>query len=99
MTTTERERIQDEIDALTQIEVHVRTNQGTYGAVDACRLCGTGDPRFANREEYETVGGLKRTTGPDEQHAPGRMRDIGSATLAHYRHRVAALREKLRTMK
>jgi hypothetical protein len=98
MTTT-KAQLQAEIDTLLRIDVHVRTNQGTYGASEAARKVGSGDPRFANREEYETVAGSKRASGPDEDDAPGRMRDIGSRTLIEYRAKVAALRQQMRAAK
>lgn len=98
MTTT-RQEIQSEIDALLKIEVHVQTNQGTYGATEACRKVGCGDPMFANREVYETVGRTRRETGPDADDAPGYMRPIGRELLNDLRKRLAALRAKLKSAK
>ena len=99
MTTRTKDEIRAEIDNLMKIEVHVDTNQGTYGATEAVRKGGCGDPRFADREVYETVGGDKRETGPDADHASGRMRPIGSKTLSDYRKQVAALRAEMRKAK
>jgi hypothetical protein len=83
------------IRTLEATEVHVETNQGTYGAAEACRKVGTGDPAHGNREVYETVGGTRRATGPDEDRAPGRMRRINAETLADYRKQLAAWRRAL----
>jgi hypothetical protein len=100
MTTTRtKAEIQAEIANLEKIEVHVETNQGTYGASEACRKVGTGDPAFANREVYETVGGVRRETGPDEDEAPGRMRKIGHESLSRYRKQLATLKVELKRAK
>ncbi len=87
--------IEQEIAELETVEIHVETNQGTYGAEEACRKIGTGDPRAANREVYETVGGQRRETGPDEDRAPGRMRKINRKALADKRAALKRLREEL----
>lgn len=97
MTTRTREEIRTEIAELLTIEVCVGHNEGTYGAAEACRKCGSGDPRFANRHEYETVGGEKRSTGPDLDQMPGRMLYGGKARLAEYRQQLASLRAELRS--
>lgn len=89
--------IRAEIKTVEAIEVHVETNQGTYGAGEACRKVGCGDPAFANREVYETVGGTRRETGPDEARAPGYMRQIGREELSDLRKRLAELRRELRS--
>jgi hypothetical protein len=81
-------------DELARREVHVETNQGTYGANEACRKVGTGDPAFANREVYETVGGTRRETGPDANDAPGRMRKIGYDALRSLRAELKKLRSE-----
>lgn len=91
------DEIMSEIKTLNAIEVHVETNDGTYGGTEAVRKCGTGDPRWATRNVYETVGGQVRSTGPSEDRAPGRMRSIGRRELADLRKRVAELRAMLRT--
>lgn len=95
-TKTGREVILAEIEAVQKIEHHVETNEGTYGAVEACRKVGSGDPAFANRQVYETVAGERRATGPDEEDAPGRMRQLNRDSLAADRRRVADLRAELR---
>ena len=87
---------EDRIAALLRIEVHTETNQGTYGASEACRKVGCGDPQFANREVYETVGGKRRETGPDEDDAPGRMRKIGYERLAELRAELTAWQAALK---
>lgn len=95
-TKRTKSEIGEEIANLLKIEVHIETNQGTYGPTEACRKVGTGDPAFANREVYETVGGVRRERGPDEADAPGRMRTINRDRLAEYRKQVAALRAELK---
>lgn len=91
--------LQNEIDGLTACEVHMETNQGTYGASEACRKVGSGDPYFANREVYQTVGGQRREIGPDQNDAPGRMRSIGHEEMAEKKSRLADLKKQLRAMK
>ncbi len=65
--------IQADINELRAVEYAVASNQGTYGAAEAGRKVGCGDPQFADRFIYETVGGNRRATGPDEADMPGRM--------------------------
>lgn len=98
-TGLSRAEIRAEIANLEKIEVHVETNQGTYGPTEAARKVGTGDPACANREVYETVGGTRREKGPSEEDAPGRMREINRTALAEYRTRLAELRKALRAAK
>lgn len=81
-----RAELETEISELRQREYLVATNQGTYSANEAQRATGTGDPRHNDRNEYETVGGVTRSTGPDNH--PGRMRRFGE----QLRHDRAALR-------
>ena len=88
--------IQNEINELISVEVCVGHNEGTYGAVEAARKCGSGDTKFANRNEYETVGGEKRSTGPSPDRMPGHMQYGGRTRLAEYRQQLAALRAELR---
>lgn len=88
-----------ELRAILACEVHVQTNQGTYGADEACRKVGSGDPAFANREVYETVGGKFRSTGPMPDDAPGRMRHINASEMAEKRARCAELRRMIREAK
>ena len=94
--TRTRKEIQAEIDALTGQEYLVATNQGTFGSSEAVRKVGTGDPMFANRDVYETVGGARRERGPDEADAPGRMRKLNRAALAEDRKRLSELKRELR---
>jgi hypothetical protein len=84
-----------EAEALSRVEHLVETNSGTYGAAEACRDCGTGEPRFADRCVYETVGGVRRETGADAARAPGRMRK-SYETLGADRARLAELRRRIR---
>ena len=76
MTTTEtkRERLTKAIKRLESTEVMIATNQGTYGAVEACRAIGCGSPEFADCDVYETPLGVRRVRGCDMANAPGRMR-------------------------
>lgn len=85
-----------EIAEIEAEEVHVETNQGTYGSAEAARKVGCGDPAFANREVYETVGGKRRETGPGAGRAPGYMRQINADYMARLRAEVADLRKTLR---
>ena len=71
MTTATKDSIQAEINSLLRVEHLVETNEGTYSAIEARRKVGVGDPEFATRKVYETVGGSRRSTGPDEDGAPG----------------------------
>lgn len=93
----ERDRLLAEIRELESREYLVATNQGTYSAQEACRKVGTGDPAFADRNVYETVGGKKRTTGPDHDDAPGRMREFpgNRQDMGADRKRLAELRKEL----
>lgn len=83
------------IAALERVEYMTATNQGTYGAVEACRKVGCGDPAFANRNEYETVGGSKRSEGPDLDDAPGYMRQMNREALSTDRTRLVRMRKEL----
>lgn len=98
-STKTRSEIQAEIDTLSNVEHLVETNSGTFGATEACRKVGSGDPMFATRNVYETVGGSKRSTGPDEVDAPGRMRRINANTMSADRKRLANLQAELRRAK
>ena len=103
MTTTTTKTVAElerAIRTLEASEIHVQTNQGTYGATEAHRKIGTGDPQFADREVYETVGsGECRSTGPDEDDAPGRMRRIGTDALSDARSELKRLREELKRLR
>jgi hypothetical protein len=97
MSKTRTAEIQTEINELMSVEVCVGHNEGTYGGVEAARKCGSGDPQFASRNEYETVGGEKRSTGPSADRMPGYMQYGGKARLAEYRQQLAALRAELKS--
>lgn len=94
MTTTES--IQREIAALSDREIAVETNSGTYGPREAHRLIGTGDPAFADYTVYERVGGGRRVVGCDPERAPGRARRINAVALAAARQELATLHRRLR---
>ena len=96
---SDREQIEAEIRDLARVEFLIETNSGTFGAAEACRKIGTGDPAFATRNVYETVGGNKRSTGPDEDDAPGRMRRINADSMSEYRGRLDRLKKLLRKTK
>lgn len=98
MTTTETKTdLQKEIAALAAREIAVETNEGTYGASEACRAIGTGDPKFADYTIWERVGdGKRRVQGCDPQRAPGRARKLGLDDMAESRRRLADLRSQLR---
>lgn len=96
-TANQIKSLEKQIRDLESTEIHVETNQGTYGATEACRKVGCGDPAFADRDVYETVGGgRRRERGPSEDRAPGRMRRINSEAMADLRRKLADLREQLR---
>lgn len=95
MTTT-RDSIQAEIDALRRVEYLVETNDGTFGGAEAFRKVGTGDPAFATRNVYESIGGTRRATGPSEDRAPGYMRSLNRRALAADRKRLADLERECR---
>ena len=91
--------IQAEINNLLKLEVCVGHNEGTFSAEDAHRKVGTGDPSFATRNEYETVGGEKRSTGPSVEKIPGYMQYGGRERLAQHRRELADLYAELKTAK
>lgn len=77
-------------------EYLVATNQGTYSAQEACRKIGTGDPRHADRDVFETVGGGSRVTGPAEgSDLPGYMRGVSTDNLKADRKRLAEIRKAI----
>lgn len=47
--------------------VMVDTNDGTYGAIEAQRLIGTGDPKFATWKRYRNVAGKERMENPEAE--------------------------------
>lgn len=98
MKTTDLATLNTEITTLATERVLVATNQGTYGSAEACRAIGTGDPKFANCDIYETVGGGRIVVGCSEDRAPGRMRHTNQATLAEKRKTLATLREQARKL-
>ncbi len=94
-----KNEIQSEIETLSRVEHLVETNQGTYGSREAASKVGTGDPAFAERNVYETVGGSRRATGPSEDLSPGLRRRINSGVMSRDRERLAALKAALRSAK
>lgn len=80
-----------DITLLSNEWVLVATNSGTYGAAEAARKCGTGDPRFADHRIYERVGGGKRHEGMDLDRMPGRLRSVGREALKAKRQQLQQL--------
>ena len=81
------------IDELAEMEILVETNAGTYGADEAHRAIGVGDPQFADYRIFERVGDGQRTTyGCEPTRAPGRARKIGRAEINDRRAELARLR-------
>lgn len=66
-----RADLKDRINELKAKEVMVETNQGTYDGLEAVAKVGTGDPRCANRDVYESVGGTRRVVGCSAEQTPG----------------------------
>lgn len=93
------DEIHERIHALEGQWVHVETNQGTYGAHEACRKCGCGDPHFANREVYMKADGETYETGPGDGRYPGYMRKIGYESLREVREELKGLRTRLRELR
>ena len=73
-TETKRERLTKAIKRMESEEILVATNQGTYGAAEACKAVGCGSPEFADCNVYETPLGARRVRGCRMADAPGRMR-------------------------
>lgn len=88
------EALTREIAILAAKEYCVAHNEGTYGGAEAIRKCGTAEPYFANRHEYETVGGAKRATGPEGDRMPGRLQRCRPEGLAADRATLAGLRKE-----
>lgn len=88
--------IETEIKSLQRKEYLIASNAGTYSPMEARRAVGSGDPAVATRNIYETVGGLKRSTGPRAEIAPGRMLSLSSRALGEDRKRVTDLQKMLK---
>lgn len=103
-TATSQRDIEDlrlEIARLEGRSVLLATSAGTYGAEEAARRMGTGDPAFADRNEYENVRGQRWATGPSPDRAPGRMRDFRATqyvVLKTLRAQLAGMRDELAAM-
>lgn len=82
---------------LAEVEYLIETNQGTYSAAEAGQKVGCGETHFADRNVYETVGGVRRETGPSEADAPGRMIRLkkNCEALASLRKSLARMRKDL----
>ncbi len=87
------EKLQD----LYMTEVLIETNEGTFGAEEAMRKIGTGDPTFCTYRTYIRVGdGRQRTEGLDPAKAPGRARPLGWRQLRSLRSQLRALEAAMR---
>lgn len=95
-TTTLRQQIDALRDAITELarrEHCVGHNEGTYGAAECQRKTGSGQPRAGLVEVYETVGGRRRRTGPDN--APGVVRYCTPLALTEDRRRLKEMQDHL----
>jgi hypothetical protein len=76
--------------------VLVATNSGTFGAAEAHRAVGCGEPRFATVRIYEQVGtGVRRVEGPDPDMAPGYIRRF-TGEIAEKQRQLAEMRRAIR---
>jgi hypothetical protein len=71
----------------------VETNEGTYGAAEAARKVGTGDPAHADYRVYESPDGTRRVAGCDPARAPGRARRLRADSAVARRAEVVRLRK------
>lgn len=98
MATMTKTELESQARELAAMEVLVETNDGTYGAAEACRKVGCGDPAFAAYKVYVRVGdGRRRVVGCDPNKAPGYARHF-RASLAEKQKALAALRAKIKQM-
>ena len=81
-----------QIRELASITYMVATNEGTYGPMEAQRRVGSADPRYADRCEYETVGGERHASGCDLDQMPGTLRRLDRSGLIADRQRLGDLR-------
>lgn len=95
---TARQRAEDAIREAYEEWFMIETNQGTYGGLEAVRMVGTADPRWANRDVYERLDGTRRVDGcADADRAPGRVRFL-SANAAALAAKRSEVRELERTL-
>lgn len=91
-----KSEMEKQAEALANEEVLVETNAGTFGAGEAQRAVGTGDPAFAEYRIYERVGGGEpRKVGAEPETAPGYARPIGRDALAAKRAQLSQLRKAI----
>ena len=95
-TTINITAIDAEAKALANERVMVATNQGTYGASEACRKVGTGDPHFANCDIYEVVGDAPLSDAQLEKqfNGVGRLRIFREA-ISEKRKQLTDLRRQI----
>lgn len=72
-------------------EVAIETNEGTYGAEEACRKTGSGDPAHNNYTIFESLNGSRRVRGCDPDKAPGYPRKLSVKSAAERRKEIARL--------
>ncbi len=90
-------KLETEAKEIAATVIMVATNEGTYSAIEAQRAIGTGDPAYADRKVYERIGdGVISSTGPSEDDAPGRMRQINSEAVNQLRAKLRSLREQIK---
>lgn len=94
-----KSELEKTIRELAATEILVETNEGTYGATEAHRAIGVGDPQFANYRVYETVDGFRRVVGCEPDVAPGRPRRLNDGHMTRQRAYLAQLRKQLKEMK
>lgn len=97
--TTKIADLKKQADELSAMQILVETNEGTYGAEEARRKCGSGDPQFADYRIYECVGtGERRREGCDSERAPGNARFLNRQQLADAQSRLAKLRDEIKSL-
>lgn len=89
------EAIRKAIRALEQQAFVIETNAGTYGATEAQRATGTGDPKANDYQVWETVTGKREFSGCHKSRAPGYARYFRPAGLVEARKQLADLKRQL----
>lgn len=92
------EQIRNEINELAE-DALISTNSGTFSAEECCRKCGCGDPVFGTCAVYERLDGVRYTTGPGADDAPGYMRQIKHDSAVARRAMIRSLDAELKAMR
>lgn len=86
----------DQYTSLSKMMILCGTNEGTYSANEAAKVCGTGDPAFADVYRWEQVGNpnhveLRRKDG---------SRYVGEfpGVMRHFSSEMTEARRKLRAL-